>query len=113
MNETARNLRGMVGVFIALAVLLAASAVLSRVLSGSLATATGLAIAGAKMILIGVFFMRLRERPGLIRLAALTGLAWLALLLVLVLADYRTRSWHGRPAEMSDAIAAPPSGNSP
>ncbi len=54
-------------------------------------TAAGLLIAGLKLGVIALFFMRLREHRGLTRVFAAAGLFWLGLLIVLVLSDYLTR----------------------
>ena len=45
----------------------------------------------AKMLLIASFFMELRKPGTLFRLAACTGLLWLTIYLMLILADYATR----------------------
>jgi cytochrome c oxidase subunit 4 len=50
-----------------------------------------LGVATAKGALIFFYFMRLRERPGLIRLFALAGFFWLAILMALTFADFFTR----------------------
>ena len=47
----------------------------------------------AKTALIALYFMRLRYQPGLVRLFAGAGLFWLAILMVLSLADFFTRAW--------------------
>ena len=49
------------------------------------------AVAVAKAALVGMFFMHLAHRGGVIRLFALGGFVWLALLFTLTLADYLTR----------------------
>ncbi|HVU18131.1 MAG TPA: cytochrome C oxidase subunit IV family protein [Candidatus Didemnitutus sp.] len=115
MSVVAQKIRQSAVVFAALAIALATSAVLSRFLTGVTATVAGLLIAVIKMVLIALFFMRLREQRGLLRLAALTGLAWLALLLGLMLADYGTRDWRtAAPVSTSRAtVSAGASGNSP
>ena len=51
-----------------------------------------LAIAAAKASLIGLFFMQLYYSAPLTRLAAVSGLFFLAILLSLALCDYATRS---------------------
>jgi hypothetical protein len=37
--------------------------------------------------------MRLRHQPGLVRIFAVAGLFWLAILVVLTLSDFLTRTW--------------------
>ena len=58
---------------------------------GALGVAANLGIAAAKALLIAWFFMHLREVSGLVRLFALGGLFWLAILFGLSLSDYLTR----------------------
>ena len=55
-----------------------------------LATSLGIAVVQASIVL--VFFMQLSRAGGLIRLAAIAGLLWLGVLLVLTFADILTRS---------------------
>jgi len=50
-----------------------------------------LSIAIAKMILIALFFMHLKGSSRLLHLAAIAGILWLFLMLVLTLADYFSR----------------------
>lgn len=50
-----------------------------------------LAIAAAKVALIALLFMQLREAAWLVRLAAMAGLTWLSLLYLITFADYLTR----------------------
>lgn len=52
-----------------------------------------LAISFAKAILIVLFFMHIKGSSRLLHLAAITGLFWLFLMLLLTLADYFTRGW--------------------
>ena len=60
-------------------------------------TPIALVIAGTKALLVVFFFMELRHAPALTRLAALCGVAWLVILLVLALSDYVSRSWVTAP----------------
>ena len=55
-----------------------------------LAVSLGVAVLQASVVL--VFFMRLRSAGGLIRLAAVAGVLWLAVLMILTFADILTRS---------------------
>ena len=59
---------------------------------GPFKTATSLAIAGVKVILIGLVFMRLDRSSSLVRLAALSGLVWASFLFLLAGVDYLARS---------------------
>ena len=56
-----------------------------------------LTISFAKTILIMLFFMHIRGSSRLLHLAAVTGLLWLFLLLLLTLADYQSRGWVSMP----------------
>ena len=51
----------------------------------------GLAIGLVKVVLIGLFFMRLNKASPLIRLTACAGALWLAVLFVFLFSDYLTR----------------------
>ena len=81
----------LVRVFLALLVVLATSAVLSRYLRGALGTSTALTLAAVKMMLIFWFFMGLRRQSGVVRLFAAAGFLWLAIFAALTGADYLTR----------------------
>jgi cytochrome c oxidase subunit 4 len=56
-----------------------------------------LVISFAKTILIMLFFMHLRGSSRLLHLAAVTGLLWLFLMLLLTLGDYASRGWIAAP----------------
>jgi cytochrome c oxidase subunit 4 len=59
--------------------------------AGWWSTPIGLAVALAKASLIFVFFMRLRSQVPLVRVFALVGFFFLAIMQVLTIADYLTR----------------------
>lgn len=59
---------------------------------GPFKTATSLAIAGVKVILIGLIFMKLNQSSNLVRIAAMAGLVWASFLFLLAGADYLARS---------------------
>ena len=52
-----------------------------------------LAISITKALLVAVFFMHIRAGSRVLRLAAVTGIIWLLIMLSLTLADYLTRGW--------------------
>ncbi len=52
-----------------------------------------LLLAAAQAVLVILFFMHVRSGPELIWLFAGGGFLWSAILLVLVLTDYASRSW--------------------
>ncbi len=88
--------------WLGLMVLLALTLGSSYIPMGPWNTAANMAISCAKGLLIAIFFMHLRQAGALLRIAAVTGLVWLALLLGLSWADYATRSvspapWSARP----------------
>jgi cytochrome c oxidase subunit 4 len=50
-------------------------------------------ISFSKTILIVLFFMHIKGSSRLLHLAAITGLLWLFLMLILTLGDYYSRGW--------------------
>ena len=80
-------------VFLALLALTGATLYLSSVDLGRWHSAVGLTIAAAKAILVVLFFMHVLHGARLIWVVAVSGLAWLSILMVLTLSDYATRSW--------------------
>jgi cytochrome c oxidase subunit 4 len=73
---------------------------------GRFNTVVALLIAFCKMLLVVFFFMHLRHSSGLVKVVLLAGFFWLALLISLTTADYRTRSWTPSPGAWS--TNAPP-----
>jgi len=86
-----------VGVFLALMVLTAITVGAAMVDMGVLNTPIALAIAGTKATIVMYFFMELRHAPPLTRMAAIAGIAFLAILLILVFGDYFGRGLLARP----------------
>lgn len=86
-----KTIRPLVLTWLALLVLLLATAGAAFLKLGWGNTAVSLAIALVKALLVAIVFMRLRRAPALLRIAAVTGAATLALLFVLSTADYATR----------------------
>jgi cytochrome c oxidase subunit 4 len=91
MNARDPAFRTLVGTYAALIALLAVTASVSALPTGWWSTPLGLAVAVAKASLIFIFFMRLRSQGPLVRMFALVGFFFLAILMVLTLADYFTR----------------------
>jgi cytochrome c oxidase subunit 4 len=91
MNAQNPALRPLFGTFAALIVLLAITVGATALPTGWWSTPLGLAVAVAKATLIFIFFMRLRSQVPLVRIFALVGFFFLAVMLVLTLADYFTR----------------------
>ncbi len=79
-------------VFFALLALLALTVLAAEMEAGPLALATSMAIAVAKATLIVVFFMHVGWNNALTRLFVLGGFVWLAILFVLTMGDYASRS---------------------
>lgn len=53
-----------------------------------------LGLAVGQMILVLIFFMRLRNSVKLVRLVSMVGFLWLMILFTLAFSDYLTRQWH-------------------
>jgi caa(3)-type oxidase subunit IV len=53
-----------------------------------------LTFAFTQMLLVMLFFMRLRKSPKMIWLFSAAGFFWLFILITLVASDYLTRNWH-------------------
>jgi cytochrome c oxidase subunit 4 len=83
--------------WIGLMVLLALTAWSSYIPLGPWNTVINMAISVMKTLLIATFFMHLRNAGGLLRIAALTGLIWLALLFGLSWTDIATRPLGSAP----------------
>lgn len=86
-------------VFVALMILAALTTLVAYVDLGIFNIVIALVIATAKMFLVVLFFMHLKYKPGLSRVAGFVGLFWLGLLVALSLADVYTRNWtpQGKP----------------
>ena len=64
---------------------------------GAWNSVTNMAISCAKALLIAAFFMHLRHAGALLRIAAFTGILWLALLFGLSWTDFATRTLSPAP----------------
>ena len=60
-------------------------------------TAIALGIAGVKATLVILYFMHVRYGGRLVRVMLASALIWLAILLVITLADYASRGWLTAP----------------
>ena len=80
-------------VFAALLVLTALTVWIAFYDLGVLNDVAALGIAAIKATLVVLFFMHVRYSSRLISLIVGTGFAWLAILLMLTMADYFTRGW--------------------
>lgn len=64
---------------------------------GPFSVVVALAIAVCKMLLVALFFMHVRHSTALTKVVLLGGLLWLAILILLTLADFHSRGWIGVP----------------
>lgn len=83
-----------IAVWLALMVLLFVMFGLSYFNLGGLGTAVILSLAFVQMILVLLFFMRLRTSANIVRLVSGVGFLWLLIMFILAFCDYLTRQWH-------------------
>jgi len=93
MPHKSSEVRAYYIVFIALLLLVGLTVEAARHDLGRWNFAVAVAIAAIKALLIVLFFMHVRTSPALVRLVIAAGLAWMAILFSLSLADYWTRAW--------------------
>ena len=84
-----------IAVFLALMVLTAVTVWAAGQDFGAFNTVVALAIAVTKASLVVLFFMHVKYGPPLVKLAVLSALVFLGILLVITLSDYRSRGWLG------------------
>ena len=104
-----------VGVFLALMMFTGITVVAAKLDLGLLNTPIALAIAATKAFMVMYIFMELRSASALTRLAALSGIVFLAIMLIMIGQDYAARSVIPHPANWGKALpidqsapAAPP-----
>jgi len=78
-------------VFVVLLALTALTVLVASVDLGPLNTPVALAIAAGKATLVVLFFMHLKEAPGILWLAAGAGFLFLGILILLTMSDVATR----------------------
>jgi cytochrome c oxidase subunit 4 len=83
------------GVFLALMLLTAATVWAAGQDFGVYNTVLALAIAVTKASLVVLFFMHVKYGTSLVKLAVVSAIVWLGLLVVITMSDYRTRGWLG------------------
>jgi cytochrome c oxidase subunit IV len=93
-------------VFVSLLALAVLTTAVAFVDLGPFNTVIALAIAFAKMLLVILVFMHLRNGSKLLHVVVVAGFFWLALLIGLTLTDYHSRHWIPDPPAWSSA--APP-----
>jgi cytochrome c oxidase subunit 4 len=80
-------------IFLALAVLTVVTVQAAGQDFGSFNTLIALGIAAIKATLVFLFFMHVRYSPRLTTLVLFSGFVWLAILILLTIADYVSRPW--------------------
>jgi cytochrome c oxidase subunit 4 len=93
MHEHIDSVKTYAFVFVALLALTALTTMAAEVDMGALNVAVALLIAVVKMLLVALFFMHLRHSPILTKVVVCGGLLWLAILMVLTMADFISRKW--------------------
>jgi len=93
MSEPILSVRTYWTIFLILVALTALTVGVSLVEIGRWHTPAGLAIATAKGLLVGLFFMHVIYSPRLTWIVIAASLFWFGLLMALTLADYFTRHW--------------------
>ena len=94
-----------VGVFMALMVLTLVTVGAAKMDLGLLNTPIALAIAATKAFLVMYIFMELRSASALTRLAALSGVVFLAIMLIMIGQDYAARSYMPPPANWGKTLS--------
>ena len=84
-----------VGVFLALIVLTAATVWAAGHDFGPLNTVVAPTIAVTEATLVVLFFMHVKYGTPLVKLAVVSAIVWLGLLLVITMSDYASRGWLG------------------
>jgi cytochrome c oxidase subunit IV len=93
MSEHIDSIKTYVGVLVALLILTGVTTAVAYVNLRAFSVVVALTIAVVKMTLVALFFMHVRHSSRLTKLVLLSGLTWLAILLVLTLTDFATRGW--------------------
>ncbi|NTV11736.1 MAG: Caa(3)-type oxidase subunit IV [Zoogloea sp.] len=104
MNGARRIHRRNLIVWQALLVLLALTTGSACLPLGGWNMVINLTIAGAKLLLVALFFMHLREAHGTVRLAAVVAVFMLLLLFGLSATDYRNRRIHPAPWQIPQQL---------
>lgn len=91
MSPSPPTLRSQWCALTALLVLLAATAGIALLPLGAFNTAVALGISVLKMLIVMVWFMRVRESHPFVRVVAMIGFVWLGMLVGFSLTDYLAR----------------------
>lgn len=93
MHDHIESVKNYLLVFVSLLALTLATTVVATIDLGPLNVVMALFIAVVKMMLVALFFMHLKYSSILTKVVVGGGMLWLAILLVLSLADFSTRGW--------------------
>jgi cytochrome c oxidase subunit 4 len=93
MAEREASVRTYVVVYAALMLLMALTTGLAFVNLGPLSAPVALAIAGAKAVLVVLYFMHVRGSSRMVQVFVVAGFYWLAIFFAGTLADLLTRPW--------------------
>jgi cytochrome c oxidase subunit IV len=107
-----------VGVFLALMVFTVLTVVVAAFDLGALNTVVALLVAGAKAFMVMYIFMELRHAPPLTRLSAMSGIVFLAIMLIMIGQDYAARHYMPYPTNWGKTLpnspdAPPPAATPP
>ncbi len=105
MSHAETSIKTYTIVFGLLILLLIAAVLVAKLPLGAWSLPLALGISVVKAVLIALYFMHLVHGEPLTRLFAVGALLWLGFLLVLAMADYRTRGWNSPATE--SYLAAP------
>lgn len=95
------------GIWLLLLVLLGVTAATAYIDLRGKGPALHLGVAGLQVVLIWLLFMDLARASGVVRLSAMAGLLWLAIMFLLTFSDYVTRGWNEAPTGYPVKIDAP------
>lgn len=93
MSEHITSPRVYLAIILTLMALTAATVGAALADLGPLNIILALVIATSKATLVVLYFMHARYSPRRTQLVVIAGIFWLAILLVMTMADYLTRSW--------------------
>ena len=99
MSEHVESIGTYALIFVTLLVLTAVTTGVAYIDLGPFSVVVALTIAVVKMLLVALFFMHLRHSTQLTKVVVAGGLMWLAIMIVLGMADFLTRGWLGAPGK--------------
>lgn len=107
MSEHIVPVKTYIAVFVALILLTALTTGVAYIDLGPFNTVAALLIAVTKMLLVVLFFMHIKYSSGMTRIVIIAGVFWLAILMVLTLADELTRGWTPTPGPWNPSLLLP------